>query len=76
LTSPASWPWPTPAPEPTAANSSSPSRHAHLTGNHTIFGEVVEGQEIATKISLVPRGGQDKPKTPVVLESVVIERVG
>jgi peptidyl-prolyl cis-trans isomerase A (cyclophilin A) len=48
----------------------------HLTGNHTIFGEVVEGQEIVTKISLVPRGGQDKPKTPVVLESVVIERVG
>jgi peptidyl-prolyl cis-trans isomerase A (cyclophilin A) len=46
-----------------------------LTGNHTIFGEVVQGQEIVTKISLVPRGGQDKPKTPVVLESVVIERV-
>jgi peptidyl-prolyl cis-trans isomerase A (cyclophilin A) len=46
-----------------------------LTGHHTIFGEVVEGQEIVTKISLVPRGGQDKPKTPVVLESVVIERV-
>ena len=47
-----------------------------LTGNHTIFGEVVEGYEIANKISLVPRGGQDKPKTPVVLQSVVIERVG
>jgi len=47
-----------------------------LTGNHTIFGEVVEGQEIVTKISLVPRGSQDKPKTPVVLQSVVIERVG
>jgi len=46
-----------------------------LTGNHTIFGEVVEGQEIVTKISLVPRGGQDKPKTPIVLQSVVIERV-
>jgi peptidyl-prolyl cis-trans isomerase A (cyclophilin A) len=46
-----------------------------LTGNHTIFGEVVEGQEIVVKISLVPRGGQDKPKTPVVLESVVIERI-
>jgi len=46
-----------------------------LTGNHTIFGEVVEGQEIANKISLVPRGGQDKPKTPVVLQSVVIERI-
>ena len=46
-----------------------------LTGNHTIFGEVVEGQDIVTKISLVPRGGQDKPHKPVVLESVVIERV-
>jgi peptidyl-prolyl cis-trans isomerase A (cyclophilin A) len=46
-----------------------------LTGNHTIFGEVVEGQEIVTKISLVPRNSQDKPHKPVVLESVVIERV-
>ncbi len=32
-----------------------------LTGNHTIFGEVVEGQDIATKISKVYRG-QDKPQ--------------
>jgi peptidyl-prolyl cis-trans isomerase A (cyclophilin A) len=47
-----------------------------LTGNHTIFGEVVEGQEIADKISKVPRGGQDKPKTDVVLKSIIIERVG
>jgi len=46
-----------------------------LTGNHTIFGEVVEGQDIVTKISLVPRGPQDKPHKPVVLESVVIERI-
>jgi peptidyl-prolyl cis-trans isomerase A (cyclophilin A) len=46
-----------------------------LTGKHTIFGEVIEGQEIAEKISRVPRGAQDKPKTPVVLESVTIERV-
>ncbi len=46
-----------------------------LTGKHTIFGEVVEGQPIADKISKAPRGGQDKPKTPVVLESVTIERV-
>ena len=47
----------------------------HLTGNHTIFGEVVEGQDIATKISLVRTGPQDKPVKPVVLESVIIERV-
>jgi peptidyl-prolyl cis-trans isomerase A (cyclophilin A) len=46
-----------------------------LTGNHTIFGEVVEGQSIADKISKVPRGAQDKPNKQVVLESVTIERV-
>jgi peptidyl-prolyl cis-trans isomerase A (cyclophilin A) len=47
-----------------------------LTGKHTIFGEVVEGMEIVTKISLVSRNSLDKPHKPVVLESVVIERVG
>lgn len=46
-----------------------------LTGRHTIFGEVVEGQDIADKISRVPRGSQDKPHKPVVIESLVIERV-
>lgn len=46
-----------------------------LTGKHTIFGEVVEGQDIAEKITNVPRSSQDKPHKPVVLESVVIERV-
>jgi len=46
-----------------------------LTGNHTIFGEVIEGQDIADKISVVKTGAQDKPAVPVVLESVVIERV-
>jgi peptidyl-prolyl cis-trans isomerase A (cyclophilin A) len=46
-----------------------------LTGNHTIFGEVVEGQDIADKISKVKTATQDKPVTPVVLESVTIERV-
>jgi peptidyl-prolyl cis-trans isomerase A (cyclophilin A) len=46
-----------------------------LTGKHTIFGEVVEGQDIVINISKVARNGQDKPHKPVVLESVVIERV-
>ena len=46
-----------------------------LTGNHTIFGEVVEGHDIVVKISLVPRNGQDKPHKPVVLESVTVERI-
>ena len=46
-----------------------------LTGNHTIFGDVVEGQDIVEKISKVPRNSQDKPHKAVVLESVTIERV-
>jgi len=46
-----------------------------LTGKHTIFGEVVEGQDIVVKISKVPRNAQDKPHKPVVLESMTIERV-
>src|SRR5436305_10932741 len=48
---------------------------AWLTGNHTIFGEVVEGQDIANKISEVPQDRQNKPNKDVVLKSVTIERV-
>ena len=46
-----------------------------LTGNHTIFGDVVEGQDVADKITAVPRNKQDKPLQDVVLKSVKIERV-
>ena len=45
-----------------------------LTGKHTIFGEVTEGYDIVEKISKVPRDAMDRPKKPVVLESVTIER--
>lgn len=46
----------------------------HLNGNHTIFGEVVEGQDIAVKIAGVQRNRQDRPLKDVVVESVTIER--
>lgn len=45
-----------------------------LTGKHTIFGEVVEGQEVVDKISKASRDRQDKPVKPVVVESVAIEQ--
>ena len=47
---------------------------AWLTGKHTIFGEVVEGQEVADKIANLPRGKSDKPVKDVVVRSVTIER--
>lgn len=47
-----------------------------LDGKHTVFGRVVEGADIAKKISELPRDAGDRPRKAVVLERVVIERVG
>ena len=46
-----------------------------LTGNHTIFGEIVEGQDVADKISTLARNGQDRPNKDVVVETIKIEKV-
>src|SRR3954469_4941592 len=46
-----------------------------LTGNHTIFGEVVEGQETVDKIVTLPRDRNDKPTKDIKVNSVTIERV-
>ena len=46
----------------------------HLTGAHTIFGRVIEGQDVADAISRVDRDARDKPLETVAIKTVRIER--
>ena len=43
-----------------------------LNGKHTVFGKVIEGMDIAEKIQKVDKDSSDKPKKPVVIESVTV----
>jgi peptidyl-prolyl cis-trans isomerase A (cyclophilin A) len=45
----------------------------HLNNRHTIFGEVVQGQEIADRIANeLPKGAGDRPKTDVRINQLSI----
>ncbi len=43
-----------------------------LDGRHTIFGKVVQGEDVIDTIANVEKGPQDKPKADVVLEKVSV----
>lgn len=46
----------------------------HLEGKHPIFGELVEGLELAASLARVARGLNDKPTEPIVMTKVAIVR--
>jgi peptidyl-prolyl cis-trans isomerase A (cyclophilin A) len=46
----------------------------HLDGKHSVFGEVVKGQEVLLAIGNSPRDARDRPIKDVVLKEVVISR--
>lgn len=43
-----------------------------LDGKHTIFGEVIKGEEVIDAIANVEKGANDKPKKDIVLEKVSV----
>jgi peptidyl-prolyl cis-trans isomerase A (cyclophilin A) len=45
-----------------------------LEGSYNVFGQVISGQDVANKISRVPTDPQDMPITPVVIESITIQK--
>ena len=46
----------------------------HLDRRHSVFGRVVEGLDVVMAISRVPTDASDRPRQPVVVKTVTIER--
>ena len=43
-----------------------------LPPQYSLFGKLISGEDVLQEIQSVPTGGQDRPKDPVVIESITI----
>jgi cyclophilin family peptidyl-prolyl cis-trans isomerase len=41
-----------------------------LDGKHTVFGKVVEGEDVLERLNDAPTGGADRPLTPVLISAI------
>ncbi len=46
-----------------------------LPHNYTIFGQVVNGQEVVDVIGQLPTDSNEKPLSPVIMETVMVEEI-
>jgi len=46
-----------------------------LNGKHTIFGQVVDGQKVVSKIANVIRDDSDRPRFPIKLINIEVKRI-
>ena len=46
----------------------------HLDGRHTVFGKVVKGMDVVSKIGLTPTGNGDRPVNDIIIEKLTIVR--
>ncbi len=48
----------------------------HLDGSYAAFGKVIEGQEVVNEIATTQTGAMDRPITPQVIKSMVVDLDG